>query len=322
MRAPGVIGVLVDQGALAADDPGVAQLAALAGGITAFGSRLDQIGWWCIRDAQIALRAVSAIGDAPAPLADAMRSIRTALAGRGGSLVTATAQAACATLLATPGADVDAALVLVTHLYGEAVATECRPFAASLDRTALAHAHLDAIWALALAARGAGSGWTAYHAHRRLPSDIATHAARAVVAASTHLGRPLAPDALAWALELAAAPLRVRLVYPESAVAAVSTLREQLAHHAIDECRIAAYPTGDPIVRFCHRALVDCDAVVAVVTAGDNSVWLRRELAVQYELFGEIRPRVILALAGARPESSELATAELSNIADIVQHLR
>lgn len=322
MRAPGVIGVLVDQGALAADETGVAQLAALAGGITAFGTRLDQIGWWCIRDAQIALRAVTAIGDEPAALAGAMQSIRTALAGRGGSLVTATAQAVCATLLAMPETNVDAALVLVTHLYGEAMATECRPFAASLDRTALAHGHLDAIWALALAARGAGSGWTAYHAHRRLPSDIATNAARAVVAASTHLGRPLARDALAWALELASAPPRVRLVYPESAAGAVSTLRAQLTHHVIDECRVAAYPTGDPIVRFCHRALVECDAVIAVLTAGDNSVWLRRELAVQYELFGDIRPRVILALAGARPEASDVPTAELSNPADLVRHLR
>jgi len=322
MKAPGVIGVLVDQGALAADEPGVAQLAALADGITASGTRLDQIGWPCIRDAQIALRAVTAIGDEPAALTDVMQAIRTALAGRGGSLVTPTAHAACAALLAMPGADLDGALALITHLYGEAVASECRPFAASLDRAALVHTQLEAIWALALAARGAGSGWAAYHAHRGLPSDIATNAARAVAAASTYLRRPLAPDALAWALELAAAPQRVRLVYPESALAAVSTLREQLTHYTLDECRVATYPTGDPIVRFCHRALIECDAVIAVLTAGDNSVWLRRELAVQYELFGEIRPRVILALAGARAEPGELPTAELANTADIVRHLR
>jgi hypothetical protein len=227
------------------------------------GERLDQIGWPIMNDARIAQRAADATGVTwPAPLDAVMRDVRACIERRGG--------------------DVADAMRVVT---------------AELTRSpTTVTAELVLCWQLTTAAAAGARGWLAYHAHRRLASDAATAAADVIRGAAALAGRALTTDAVAWALELAARPRVVRVVGPESASAVAREIEEALvAGGAEVEVRtVRVFPTGDAIVRFAYGLLVACDAVVVVVTAGDNSTWIRRELDVQHRLFGDSRPQAML----------------------------
>jgi hypothetical protein len=112
-RLPGSIRVLVEARDLAPDSPGLERLASLAGDVVPIGSRLDQIGWPCLCDARLALRAFDRLRDVPPSLNEIVRAIRDALDGRGGELATAAARATCASFLASADTSVDDVLLLV-----------------------------------------------------------------------------------------------------------------------------------------------------------------------------------------------------------------
>jgi hypothetical protein len=312
---PGVVRVLLESGALADDTPGLAELAARIAShpdtlcVAPFGEYLDQIGWPCRHDVRLAQRALADLA-VPAPLAGVMQAVRACVEGRGGDLVTGQAHAQLASFLAGKLGPGDA-LALVERLQGATAAAACRPLVAALEAERLEPATCDALASLAFAVRAARDGWLAYHAYRGLPSAGATAAAAALTA--TPSWQPA--ELVAWAVELASRPPRIRLVAPE----AVRPLASELAAAVgvTVEDYVATYPTGDAIVAFCHRALVACDVLLVAITAADHSVWVRRELEVQHRLFGDWRPHVAMLSFGAPMQASPFPTFPAGDLAGL-----
>jgi hypothetical protein len=215
---PGAVRVLLERKALAPGGTGLSLLAWLVAGhrdalrvgrVDPEGERLDQIGWPCVHDACLALRAIDGLGRVPALLADGVRAVRACCGGRPvvGQTEAAVHQAMAAWLLSTAEGDAARAISLAES-FGHGAAGALRSLAARVEAD---RSLLDAdektyrgFWHLAVAGDAAARGWNAYHAHRGLPSLAADAAASAIEVASEVTGRGLAAATVTWAIELAA----------------------------------------------------------------------------------------------------------------------
>jgi hypothetical protein len=204
----GTIRVLVEQGDLAADAPGLARFAALIAArehaesiAPTVGEHLDEIGWPIMNDARLALRAIDRLTDMPMSMLALVQNIRA------GEVVTSAARATFAMFVATPGMSDEDALALVERLHGKPAADACRGFARELERTVgdRPRRMYEACWNLAVAVREGRAGWLAYHAYRRLPSPAAVAAAAVVRAVGELTGHSIASETVEWACALAAA---------------------------------------------------------------------------------------------------------------------
>jgi len=345
---PGVIRCLLEAGAVAEGASGLALLswlvAGAANGLTVVpeqpgGRRLDQQGWPCNNDARLALRAVEQLTCVPPLLEDSVRKLRAYL---GGDLALAAeleaihAAAAYACFVGS-GASAEEAMVMVERLVDRAAVASMKPLASRLaaapTELGAAPKALEAIWFLAMSTQAAADGWTAFHAHRGLPSGAAQAAAATVQAASSATGAVSAEEVVYWALELAALPddnvsgsglgcgiearearaglalanrpSTVELFWPESERAFSVGLAAVLRHkgHKVHEHEVRGYPLADSLVCFCQRALEDCDLLLMVLTADQGSSWLRHEIRTQLGL-AFVRPKVALLLRGGQAQPS------------------